>query len=140
MRSGIFIAGVAAILALGAEHCQAQFGFSGGPYLYGTGYGLFVYERLPQYSLFPPVYYKHPVPRPYGFSPYAYPPGFATPDASAASRRIVVINNYVPQSSSAKESAGLQREPLVLSNPYVTAGAQAGAPPPAPAEAVVSGG
>lgn len=140
MRSGIFIMGVAAILALAAEHCQAQFGGFGGPYLYGAGYGLFVYERLPQYSLFPPVYYKHPTPRPYGYSPYAYPPGFTTPDVGAKSHGTVVINHYVPQSSSANEPADRQQEPLVINNPYVKAKAQASAPRPAPAETVISGG
>ncbi|HEX3654832.1 MAG TPA: hypothetical protein VHV55_03450 [Pirellulales bacterium] len=146
MRSGLLIAAVAAILALSAGQCQAQLVGFGGSYLYGAGYGLYVYERLPQYSLFPPVYYKHPTPRSYGFSPYAYPPGFTTPDVSATSRRTVIVNDYVPQSSSAKESTNRQPEPLVMSNPYVksgphaTGGAQATAPPPAPAETVVSGG
>ncbi|HEY5312342.1 MAG TPA: hypothetical protein VIK18_07470, partial [Pirellulales bacterium] len=123
MRSSILAAAVAAILALGAGQCQAQMlGGYGGSFLYGAGYGLYVYERLPQFALFPPVYYKHPTPRPYGFSPYAYPPGFTTPDASATSRRAVVVNNYVPQGSAAKESGDRQREPLVLNNPYVKSG------------------
>lgn len=30
---------------------------------------------LPYFSLFPPVYYSTPVARPYGFSPFALPPG-----------------------------------------------------------------
>lgn len=30
---------------------------------------------LPYFALYPPVYYSQPVPRPYGFSPFALPPG-----------------------------------------------------------------
>jgi hypothetical protein len=119
MRPGILAAAMAGILALGAEQCQAQGWAFGGPFLYGAGYGLFVYERLPQYSLFPPVYYKHPVPRSYGYSPYAYPPGFATPPVTAASRRVIIVNSYAPQSSSSNEPAQRPPQPVVIHNPYV---------------------
>lgn len=34
-------------------------------------------EQPPYFAQFPPVYYSHIVPRPYGVSPYAVPPGIA---------------------------------------------------------------
>jgi hypothetical protein len=34
-------------------------------------------EEPPYFAKFPPVYYSHIVPRPYGISPYAAPPGIA---------------------------------------------------------------
>jgi len=140
MRPGILAAAMVGVLALGAERCQAQ-GFGlGGAFLYGAGYGLYVYERMPQYSLFPPVYYKHPVPRSYGYSPYAYPPGFTTPPVSAVSRRVIVVNSYVPQASSSNEPKSRQPEPLVVHNPYVTNIADDGRPRPALADTALPGG
>ncbi|HEX4150150.1 MAG TPA: hypothetical protein VHY20_14220 [Pirellulales bacterium] len=141
MRQGILAAVVAGVLALGAEQCQAQGWGYGGPFLYGAGYGLFVYERIPQYSLFPPVYYKHPVPRPYGWSPYAYPPGAPTPQVTPVSRRVITVNTYVAQSDAADAAAAGKPVPLVIHNPFVpTQTAQAKAPSRALADTAEPGG
>ena len=77
------------VLLLGVSStAQAQWGFGGG-FGYGGGLGFgggfangaYTLEPPPYFSLFPPVYYSHITPRPYGFSPFAYP-GFAqTPEA-----------------------------------------------------------
>jgi hypothetical protein len=80
---------------------------------YGAGYGFglggqapffvgnFGYvrpsEELPYFAKFPPVYYSHIVPRPYGVSPYAVPPG-------------IVPTEYMVQPLA---------EPEVIRNPYV---------------------
>jgi hypothetical protein len=39
-------------------------------------------EQPPYFAQFPPVYYSHVVPRPYGISPYAAPPGIAPVEMS----------------------------------------------------------
>jgi hypothetical protein len=51
------------------------YGFgAGGGYGYGGGYRGANSRAIPYFALHPPVYYSHPIPRPYGFSPYATPP------------------------------------------------------------------
>lgn len=37
-------------------------------------------RQIPYFAEFPPVYYSYPVPRTYGYSPYAYPPYIMTPE------------------------------------------------------------
>ncbi len=79
---------------------------------YGSGYGFglgaapfftgnFGYvrpsEELPYFAKFPPVYYSHIVPRPYGVSPFAAPPG-------------IIPTEYMVQPLS---------QPEVIRNPYV---------------------
>jgi hypothetical protein len=64
-------------------------------------------ERIPYYSLYPPVYYSHPVPRTYGYSPFAYPPGIFTPPSE--------YSGY----SGYAEAAAPQTRPLRIANPYV---------------------
>jgi hypothetical protein len=90
-----------------------------GPYF--GGYGLFgwgcypfyggavsVPGPLPYYALYPPVYYSRPVPRTYGFSPFAYPLGSPTPEEPerAVAREVVrpvrIVNPYVAQSSASE--------------------------------------
>lgn len=47
---------------------------------YGPAYNQYGRDTVPYYSLYPPVYYSYPVPRTYGYSPFAYPPGTMTPE------------------------------------------------------------
>jgi hypothetical protein len=56
-----------------------------------------VREQLPYFAQFPPVYYSHILPRPYGISPFAAPPG------------IMPIEMSIPVSVP---------PPKVISNPY----------------------
>ena len=92
-----------------------------GPYgggLYGDGWpGLYVQERLPYFALYPPVYYSHPVARPYGYSPFAYPPGTITPDV-VRPQPLMVVNRFVAQSA-AIEKPTKTAGPLRIRNPYV---------------------
>ncbi len=46
----------------------------------GTMYGLGLVPTPPYYALHPPVYYSCPVPRSYGYSPFAYPGCVQTPE------------------------------------------------------------
>jgi len=117
-----------------ADRAQAQCGLNQG--LYG-GYGAFDVGRLygvlaqnvPYFAAFPPVYYSAPVPRTYGYSPFAYPPGVRTPDLPAAVVAQEILNPYVPvstesekidQVTQASEVPRSSTQPLAIVNPYVT--------------------
>jgi hypothetical protein len=113
--------------------CQARAGGCGGEYPYGWGlhryYASPYYpsdRRIPYFAEHPPVYYSHPVPRTYGYSPYASPPTYTAPEVRVDP--IIIPNPYVPAEPTSMErtkptdrSAGNQRgtQPLVIVNPYV---------------------
>jgi hypothetical protein len=91
-----------------------------------------LYNNLPYFALHPPVYYSEPVPRTYGYSPFAYPPGVMTPDVLYAPQPVTINNPYVPATKTATppaadatsdRAASVEHivEPLVIVNPYVTA-------------------
>ena len=132
-----------AVLALGVvlggvnQSAMAQGPYCGG---YGLGWGAnFPFglygsrvEDVPYFAMFPPVYYSMPVPRTYGWSPFAYPPGTMTPEVQTAVPE-VIINPYVPQQSQAEPSSNktastgsaaervrTKPEPKVIINPFVT--------------------
>ena len=106
---------------------------------YGYGYGGFglgyLYNNLqynvPYFAAFPPVYYSYPVPRTYGYSPFAYPPGVMTPEVIETVEPAIFENPYVPSSAPEKQAKPAEKrdstvaaptasEPLVIVNPYVT--------------------
>jgi hypothetical protein len=101
---------------------------------YGCGYGDgYLYSSLdynvPYYAAHPPVYYSYPVPRTYGYSPFAYPPYVMTPDVEGESVPLEITNPYVPSTKQDKSTqpadstAALSSdhvEPLVIINPYVS--------------------
>jgi hypothetical protein len=119
-----------------------SFGVIGGPGFGGYGgyggcgdYGLgYLYdilrEEVPHFAAFPPVYYSEPVPRTYGYSPFAYPPGVMTPEIAGPVQPLTISNPYAPASkpvASPTESnpdrsaeAVPSVQPLVVMNPYVT--------------------
>jgi hypothetical protein len=90
-----------------------------------------LYNNLPFYALHPPVYYSYPVPRTYGYSPFAYPPGVMTPEFAGAPQPLEIINPHVesPTAPEAKSTNGTKPdraaatsarvEPLVVINPFV---------------------
>ena len=96
----------------------------------GYGYG-YLYSNLdykiPYFAAYPPVYYSYPVPRTYGHSPFAYPPGTITPEiVKAPVQPTTILNPYVKQNDAADgektdktAAAAVQPEPLVILNPYV---------------------
>lgn len=87
-------------------------------------------RRLPHFALYPPVYYSLPVARPYGHSPFAYPPGYLTPQPEPASvRPVTILNPYVPGKVGEDPSPSAGRtaaRPVRVYNPFV--GTSAAAP------------
>jgi hypothetical protein len=89
---------VLAALSISLSTAQAQFpcatpgaGFAGwsNPYSYYVGS-----DRPPFYAMFPPVYYSYPVPRTYGYSPFAYPAGTMTPEIEISEPE-TIVNPYI---------------------------------------------
>ena len=93
------------------------FGGVGGFGGYGFGglspYSLGQVPVPPYFALHPPVYYSAPVPRSYGYSPYAYPGRIVTPEAPVPVVPEVIDNAFCPaalkkleaQEEDAKEAA-----------------------------------
>ncbi len=125
-----------AITILWTTSADAQGPFCGPSWGGGCGinypYGLYGYRvnEVPYFAMFPPVYYSMPVPRAYGWSPFAYPPGTMTPEIQAAAPAPQeIINPHVPQSTPAKPSAETKTtartvdykapEPKEIINPFV---------------------
>ena len=104
---------------------DSPFGFHGGLYWYGY-HSLrrdYVDQPIPYFAQFPPVYYSHPVPRPYGWSPYAYPPDVRTPEPKARPAAVQVINPYVKPRGDEKEAPLKSASaPRVIVNPFVAEG------------------
>jgi hypothetical protein len=128
----IFLLAILGTMAVSAISTTAQ---AQGPYCGGYGYcginfpfGLYGrrVEDVPYFSMFPPVYYSMPVPRSYGWSPFAYPPGTMTPEVEPPAPQDM-INPYVPQSDESKPAKPIAahtasyrvRAPQVLLNPFV---------------------
>ncbi len=91
------VCGVLLAASFGASRASAQFGPGGygiGFFNYGGNYYGGNY-RVPYYALFPPVYYSYPVPRTYGYSPFAYPPGTMTPNAPQKVAAVEYANPFV---------------------------------------------
>ena len=94
----------------------------------GWPYGFYQQEHIPYFSLHPPVYYSMPVPRTYGWSPWAYPPGVLTPEMMPQAE---IIENPHVEESAAPRRGGVTRPkpandrntsyraPKLIDNPYV---------------------
>lgn len=105
-----------------AQAFQPYAGF--GTFFPGYGYNIYGMDSVPYFALHPPVYYSRPVPRPYGWSPFAYPPGIMTPDVeSPAIQPQVYSNPHVDSNASADDDrvAAIPStvQPVVIVNPYV---------------------
>ena len=133
-RIGLVLAVALAFSVVETEQVQAQCGVQAGAYGYGFGgygydvgrlYGVLA-QNVPYYAAFPPVYYSAPVPRTYGYSPFAYPPGTATPElAEPVVAAKEILNPYVPASTEKEAADQVTRhesksQPLAIVNPYVT--------------------
>lgn len=90
-------------------------------------------RRVPYFAAHPPVYYSHPVPRTYGYSPFAYGPHTRTPDVVA--QPVEIVNPFVPSSDVKKSRTQAKKkrdltianptskpapQPKVILNPFVT--------------------
>jgi hypothetical protein len=74
----------------------------------------------PYFALHPPVYYSHPIARPYGHSPFACPCYCGHARKSVR----VVVNPYLPIEPAAKEApakASVAAVPLRVANPFYRA-------------------
>jgi hypothetical protein len=118
---------VAAAACVCSENAQAQNACWGGFAPWYTGY---TREYVPYYAMHPPVYYSYPVPRAYGWSPWAYPPGVLTPEIlSEGGGPKEMINphlhapsNEKPTSTTNQSVEAQQRKapvPQVVINPFV---------------------
>ena len=120
------------LLAACAGSVQAFDGCYGG-YGYGCGYG-YLYDNLrdevPYFAAYPPVYYSYPVPRTYGYSPFAYPPGVMTPEVIETVEPAIIENPHVESSAPKPKAEPAEKkettvakpqgsEPLVILNPFV---------------------
>lgn len=120
---------VALLVSLAGSSAQAQgwgygngFGFNGfAAYPYNST------QTIPYYALYPPVYYSAPIPRTYGYSPFAYPACVMTPDLQTSAVGEEIPNPYVPENGKdggkAKAKATAEAKvtvvPAVIYNPYV---------------------
>ncbi len=119
MGCGIFLVGSLSASSAFAQNGLGGFGAGG----YGLGffnYGSGLYDmnnHIPFYALYPPVYYSYPVSRPYGYSPFAYPPGVPTPERAPAAAQY--MNPYVPQKPEPKPAVERTAGPRTYLNPFV---------------------
>lgn len=129
MKLHLLIAAAAAVL-IGSATAQAEYpnGCFGGPWYYDHDYIVHARDRVPHFALFPPVYYSYPVPRPYGYSPFAYPPGVMTPEILSRGEPANIENPHVPKAeektqatsnktAEVRSSSGTVAQ--VVINPYV---------------------
>ncbi len=114
-----------------ADHGEfsGTFGFSGfGGTSITTVFDLYRIGLIPippYFALHPPVYYSYPIPRPYGYSPFAYSGNVRTPEIMGELIKPAIIRNpYVPSSQSVETdhqgrlTSFRQGQPLVVLNPY----------------------
>jgi hypothetical protein len=69
----------------------------------------------PYFSLHPPVYYSAPIPRTYGYSPYAYPATVMTPELKPTAK--MIINPYFKgEATEATQRTASQSK--IIRNPF----------------------
>jgi hypothetical protein len=122
-KKAAFVVAASAALWFTQNSANAQYGGWCGLSPWYTGY---TSEYVPYYAMHPPVYYSYPVPRPYGYSPFAYPPGVLTPEIlGEPTGPQEIINPHVvpkekPTSTTNKTTKTLQGPvPQVVINPFV---------------------
>jgi hypothetical protein len=102
-------------------------GFGSGAYVWSSPYpadltSLYAVGAIPlppYFALHPPVYYEMPVPRPYGYSPWAYPPYMTTPEIVEPVPE-VIQNEFVPQpTKQGSDKPKMASAPLRIRNPFV---------------------
>jgi hypothetical protein len=108
--------------------CGGMYGGYGGYWDIGRLYQV-LSQNVPYYSAFPPVYYSLPVPRSYGYSPFAYPPGTMTPEVVETASAQEIVNPYVVPTSADGEKVKIEEDRvtdnrvdsavLTVSNPFV---------------------
>jgi hypothetical protein len=129
----ILTAAVVLAGALAAADAHAQWGGPGyGGYGFGygysyNGYSIYDQDRLPYFALHPPVYYSYPpVPRTFGYSPFAYPGWIQTPEYADADPQ-TITNPYFDQGTT-PVAPGIEASPVIPGTP-ATPGTPKAAPP-----------
>ena len=67
------------------------------------------FDEPPYFAKFPPVYYSHPVARPYGISPYAVPPGIVPVEMTIAPKPKKVVNPFFPKAPEQEPKANKEK-------------------------------
>ncbi len=93
--------------------------YSSGGWGFGWPTGYYAAEAIPYFSLFPPVYYSYRVPRTFGYSPFAYPPGVLTPGSEPPRMAVVGQNASAMPEGGELPAAQQGRPPLRIGNPFV---------------------
>lgn len=75
-------------------------------------------ERLPHFSLFPPVYYSHPVRHPYGYSPFARFPELTSIWEVRSAGPLTVRNPFLSKLIPHLQEDAPASGPLVVKNPF----------------------
>jgi hypothetical protein len=118
-RRSVSLLGVCILFFGLGSTAKAQWGFGYGGF--GLPYSAYTLSVPPYFALFPPVYYSHVTPRPYGFSPFAYPGFMITPERiRMPSTPFVprVQRQVVPAPAPAAQA---RAKPVIIKNPYVLA-------------------
>jgi hypothetical protein len=119
MKRSLALVAVLALFSIGPGSASAG-SPTWWPLWSGSVYTSHVRGLPPYFSLYPPVYYSYPVPRTYGYSPFAYPLGTPTPEVTITDAPSqIMINPYVPRSQSASQAEKTAGGPLTISNPFV---------------------
>ena len=98
MKTRLLLGAICATLVLAFVSAAAGTAMAGCPC--GSGYrsySVYTQDRIPYFAQHPPVYYSYVVPRPYGYSPYAYPAAVMTPERAPVAKPATLINPFVPR-------------------------------------------
>jgi hypothetical protein len=77
-------------------------------------------QVIPYFAQHPPVYYSYPIARPYGFTPYAVPPGVIPAEMQIAPQAQEIINPYFKPK--AEEAPAPSDPPATVDPPATTTG------------------
>jgi hypothetical protein len=108
VRVSLAVAALAfVVLASQTARAQSPCGWGGGGWGGGFGWATGYDWRanaqiIPYFSQHPPVYYSYPIPRPYGFSPYAALPGMIPAEMQFAPKPQEIVNPYFQPSDENK--------------------------------------
>lgn len=110
--------------SLGFGGCYGNFVGGGFPGMGGCGANLLPYTLghvpvPPYFAIHPPVYYSAPVARTYGYSPYAYPGTFLTPEIAAPAPAMIENPHVTPSVEKKPVNHTASDSSQVILNPYV---------------------
>jgi hypothetical protein len=93
--------------------------------LYSSPYSLGQVPVPPYFALHPPVYYSYPVPRSYGYSPFAYPGTTETPTITVPAAAMIVNPHVSPVKGSVTEGKPAEDKTAavtyeVINNPFAS--------------------